>query len=69
MNNPKISGAIEGKLGIGKRRYGLVRIMARLQETSETIIALQFHSKKNYNLRPQQLTDLRDSYTFLLFAR
>jgi len=38
----KDRNAIEGKLGIGKRRYGLARIMARLQETSETVIALQF---------------------------
>ena len=34
--------AIEGRFGVGKRRYGLARIMARLQETSETVIAIQF---------------------------
>lgn len=38
----KIRNAVEGKLGEGKRRYGLGLIMARLQETSETVIALQF---------------------------
>jgi transposase, IS5 family len=34
--------AVEGKFGEGKRRYGLSRVMAKLQETSETVIALQF---------------------------
>lgn len=34
--------AIEGKFGEGKRRYGLGLIQARLPETSETVIALQF---------------------------
>jgi IS5 family transposase len=34
--------AVEGKFGEGKRRYGLERVMAKLQETSETVIALQF---------------------------
>ncbi len=38
----KIRNAVEGKLGEGKRRYGLGLIMARLKETSETVIALQF---------------------------
>ena len=33
---------VEGVLGVGKRPYGLSCIMARLQETSETVIALQF---------------------------
>ena len=33
---------VEGKLGEGKRRYGLGLIMTRLEETSETVIALQF---------------------------
>ncbi len=34
--------AIEGKFGQGKRRFGLSRIMAKLQETSETAIAVSF---------------------------
>jgi hypothetical protein len=33
---------IESCFGVGKRRYGLGRIMAKLQCTSETVIALQF---------------------------
>ena len=33
---------IESPFGIGKRRYGLARIMAKLQGTAETVIALQF---------------------------
>ncbi len=33
---------IESPFGIGKRRYGLARIMAKLQFTAETVIALQF---------------------------
>ena len=34
--------AVEGKFGEGKRRYGLNLIMAKLKETGETMIALQF---------------------------
>ena len=33
---------IEGKFGQGKRRFGLGRIMAKLSQTSETVIALIF---------------------------
>lgn len=33
---------IEGKFGEGKRRFGLGRIQARLAQTSQTVIALQF---------------------------
>lgn len=36
-----IRNAVEGKFGEGKRFYGLNRIMARLQSTSETVIAMQ----------------------------
>jgi len=34
--------AIEGKFGQGKRRFGLSRIMAKLAQTSETMIMLTF---------------------------
>lgn len=34
--------AIEGKFGEGKRKYGLGLIQARLKQTSETVIGLQF---------------------------
>ena len=34
--------AIEGKFGEGKRKYGLGRIMARLKDTAECVIAMQF---------------------------
>lgn len=34
--------AVEGKFGEAKRRYSLNRIMARLQNTAETVIWLQF---------------------------
>ena len=33
---------IESPFGIGKRRYGLSRIMAKLRETAESVIAMQF---------------------------
>ncbi len=33
---------IEGKFGQGKRRFGLARIMAKLSNTSETVIAITF---------------------------
>lgn len=38
----KERNAVEGGFGVCKRRYGLARIMARLKETAESIIALQF---------------------------
>ena len=38
----RIRNAVEGKFGEGKRCYGLARITARLKETSETVIAIQF---------------------------
>lgn len=34
--------AVEGKFGEGKRKYGLARIVAKLEETAESMIALQF---------------------------
>jgi hypothetical protein len=34
--------ATEGKFGEGKRKYGLARIFARLKETAECVISLQF---------------------------
>jgi hypothetical protein len=33
---------VEGKFGQGKRRFGLARIMAKLSNTSETVIAITF---------------------------
>lgn len=33
--------AVEGKFGEGKRFYGMDRVMAHLQETTETVIAMQ----------------------------
>lgn len=38
----RIRNAVEGKFGEGKRRYGLGCIMAKLKETSESVILLQF---------------------------
>ena len=37
-----IRNGVEGKFGEGKRRYGLGCIMAKLKETSESVIAVQF---------------------------
>jgi hypothetical protein len=37
-----VRNTIEGKFGIGKITYGLRRVMAKLQDTSETIIHLAF---------------------------
>jgi hypothetical protein len=34
--------AVEGKFGEGKRRYSLACIMARLKDTAESVICLQF---------------------------
>ncbi|MCL2083608.1 MAG: IS5 family transposase [Oscillospiraceae bacterium] len=37
-----IRNAVEGKFGIGKIKYGLDRVMAKLKDTSETSISLAF---------------------------
>jgi IS5 family transposase len=37
-----VRNAIEGKFGQGKRRFGLGRIMAKRDDTSETVVALIF---------------------------
>jgi transposase, IS5 family len=42
LHDEKIRNSIEGKFGEGKRCYGLGRIMAKLKDTSETVITLQF---------------------------
>ena len=34
--------AVEGKFGQAKCRYGMARIMAKLKETAESVICLQF---------------------------
>jgi IS5 family transposase len=34
--------AVEGKFGEGKRKYGLDRIYAKLKDTAECMIAMQF---------------------------
>ena len=38
----RIRNAIEGKFGQGKRRFSLDRIMAKLDNTSQTAIAITF---------------------------
>ena len=37
-----VRNAVEGRFGVGKRRYGLDKIMTKLLGTSETVIALIF---------------------------
>jgi transposase, IS5 family len=37
-----IRNAVEGKFGQGKRRFGLNRIMARLAESSQTVVSIIF---------------------------
>jgi transposase, IS5 family len=37
-----IRNTVEGRFGVGKRRYGLDKIMTKLKGTSETVIALVF---------------------------
>jgi transposase, IS5 family len=41
-HDAKVRNRIEAVFGEGKRHYGLGRIMVRLRETSETVIAMQF---------------------------
>ncbi|NER40186.1 MAG: IS5 family transposase [Oscillatoria sp. SIO1A7] len=38
----RVRNEIEGKFGLGKRRYSLNRVMTKLAETSETTIAITF---------------------------
>jgi hypothetical protein len=42
LQDLKERNAVEGGFGVGKRRFGLGRIMARLKETAENVIMLQF---------------------------
>jgi transposase, IS5 family len=39
-----IRNAVEGTFGVGKRCYGLGKIMAKIQETSETMIQMGFYA-------------------------
>jgi hypothetical protein len=42
LEDERIRNAIEGKFGHGKRRFGLNRVRAKLDNTSETVIAITF---------------------------
>ena len=42
LEDDRIRNAIEGKFGEGKRRFGFNRIMAKLDNTSQTTIAITF---------------------------
>ena len=42
LEDERIRNAIEGKFGQGKRRFGLNRVMAKLDNTSQTAIAITF---------------------------
>jgi hypothetical protein len=42
VSDERVRNAIEGKFGQGKRRFSLGRVMAKLPETSETVIAMNF---------------------------
>jgi hypothetical protein len=42
LEDERIRNAIEGKFGQGKRRFGLNRVMAKLDNTSGTVIAISF---------------------------
>ena len=41
-SDERIRNAIEGKFGQGKRRFGLNLVMAKLDNTSQTAIAITF---------------------------
>jgi hypothetical protein len=40
VSDERVRNAIEGKFGQGKRRFSLGLVMAKLPETSETVIAI-----------------------------
>jgi transposase, IS5 family len=42
LEDERIRNAIEGKFGQGKRRFSLNRVMAKLDNTSGTVIAITF---------------------------
>ena len=42
LEDERIRKTIEGKFGQGKRRFSLNRVMAKLDNTSETVIAITF---------------------------
>ncbi len=57
---------IEGKFGQGKRRFGMSRIMAKLAETSETVIGIIF-MVMNLEKWLKSLACLLFSFVILLF--
>ena len=42
LEDERIRNEIEGKFGMGKRRFSLNRVMAKLDQTSQTAIAITF---------------------------
>ncbi|ATW28200.1 IS5 family transposase [Candidatus Formimonas warabiya] len=67
-SDESIRNVVEAKFGEGKRKYGLGRIMARLQETSECVIALQFLVMNlEYKLRKLFLLFFKDQFMFSFF--
>ena len=53
LEDEKIRNAIEGKFGQGKRRFRLNLVMAKLSQTSETVIAISFLVMNLVNLLRQ----------------
>lgn len=54
--------AVEGRFGVGKRRYGLGLIKSKLKETSETDINVSVLVLNLEKLCSEELTEIKDKY-------
>ncbi|MPL59358.1 hypothetical protein SDC9_04910 [bioreactor metagenome] len=61
----KMRNAVEGKFGEGKRKYGFDRIYAKLKDTAECMISMQFFVMNlGRNLRVLFVHFLKRYFTF-----
>ena len=61
---------IEGRIGTGKRKYGLDRILTKLVETSRTVITMAFfmmNAEKIMRLLRLLLSILVSAYILMLY--
>jgi len=58
----KIELSVEGRFGVGKRRYGLGLIKSKLKETSETDIYVSILVLNLDKMCAQELAEIKNKY-------
>ena len=69
-SDPKKRSVIEGRIGTGKRKYGLDRILTKLVETSRTVITMAFfvmNAEKIMRLLRLLLSIFVSAYILMLY--